>query len=157
MARIQDPGGNGGGGKRDKEIKKAKARQEKMERKEERKANSSKGKSLEDMMAYIDEDGNITSTPPDPNKKKEINVEDIQLGPARQVAEEPVGSPVRRGVVKFFNESKGFGFIIDQQTQNSIFVHIKQLLEPIKERDQVTFEIENGHKGPSAVNVKKVK
>lgn len=149
MARSQETVG-----KKEKEKKKAKQRQDKQERKEERKKENAKGKSLEDMMAYIDENGNISSTPPDPSRKKEINVEDIQLGPGRQLPEEPA-DPIRKGVVKFFNESKGYGFIIDQQTQDSVFVHINQLTEPIKEKDKVTFEVEKGQKGPSAVNVKK--
>jgi cold shock CspA family protein len=149
MARSQETVG-----KKEKEKKKAKQRLEKLERKQERKANSDKGKSLEDMMAYIDEDGNISSTPPDPKKKKEIALEDIQLGAARQEPAEPV-EVIRKGVVKFFNESKGYGFIIDQQTQDSVFVHINQLTEPIKEKDKVIFEVERGQKGPSAVNVKK--
>ena len=141
--------------KKEKEKKKAKQKQEKQERKEARKG-SNKGKSLEEMMAYIDENGNLSSTPPDPTKKKEINPEDIQLGVPRQVEEEPIEGP-RKGVVKFFNESKGYGFIIDQQTQESIFVHIRQLSEPIKEKDKVTFEVENGQKGLNAVNVQKEK
>ncbi|PSL43829.1 putative cold-shock DNA-binding protein [Chitinophaga niastensis] len=149
MARSQETVG-----KKEKEKKKAKQRQDKQERKEERKANSGKGKSLEDMMAYIDENGNICATPPDPRKKKVINAEDIQLGATKHEPEEPV-ELIRRGVVKFFNESKGYGFIIDQQTQDSVFVHINQLTELIKEKDKVTFEVERGQKGPSAVNVKK--
>ncbi|MCW3465340.1 cold-shock protein [Chitinophaga nivalis] len=149
MARSQETGG-----KKDKEKKKAKHRQDKLERKEERKANNSKGKSLEDMLAYIDEDGNITSTPPDPNKKREFNPEDIQLGVPKAV-DEPI-DPIRKGVVKFFNESKGYGFIIDQQTQESIFVHINQLSTPIKEKDKVSYEVERGPKGLNAVQVKKI-
>lgn len=140
--------------KHELEKKKARQKQEKLEKKEARKANS-KGKSLEDMLAYVDEDGNITSTPPDPSKKKEINLEDIQLGVPRQEAIPEPADGLHRGVVKFFNESKGYGFIIDQRTQESVFVHIRQLQEPIKERDKVVFEIEQGQKGPSAINVKK--
>jgi len=140
--------------KQELEKKKAKQKQEKQERKEARKA-TNKGKSLEDMLAYVDEDGNITSTPPDPSKKKEINLEDIQLGVPRQEAEAEPADGLRRGVVKFFNESKGYGFIIDQRTQESVFVHIRQLMEPIKEKDKVVFEVEQGQKGPSAINVKK--
>lgn len=140
--------------KQELEKKKAKQKQEKLEKKEARKANN-KGKSLEDMLAYVDENGNITSTPPDPTKKREISLDEIQLGvPRQESVEEPAGG-LRRGVVKFFNESKGYGFIIDQHTQESVFVHIRQLQEPIKERDKVVFEVEQGQKGPSAVNVKK--
>ena len=57
-------------GKKEKEKKKLKQRQDKQEKMEERKANAKKGKSLDEMMAYIDENGNISSTPPDPRKKK---------------------------------------------------------------------------------------
>lgn len=141
-------------GKKDREKKKNQKKQEKEERKAERKANNSKGKGLEDMMAYIDEDGNIVDTPPDPSKRKEINLEDVQLGAAKIDHEEV---KERRGVVKFFNTEKGYGFINDLKTQESIFVHINQLTEPIKERDKVTFEVEKGQKGPVAVRVKKEK
>jgi cold shock CspA family protein len=140
--------------KHENEKKKRQHKQEKQEKKEARKAN--KGVSFEDMLAYVDENGNITSTPPDPSKRKEINLEDIQLGVPRQdTAAAAPADGLHRGVVKFFNESKGYGFIIDQHTQESVFVHIRQLQEPIKERDKVVFEIEQGQKGPSAVNVKK--
>jgi cold shock CspA family protein len=140
--------------KQENEKKKRQHKQEKQEKKEARKANN-KGKSLEDMLAYVDENGNITSTPPDPSKKREISLDEIQLGVPRQEAAAEPADGLHRGVVKFFNESKGYGFIIDQQTQESVFVHIRQLQEPIKERDKVVFEIEQGQKGPSAVNVKK--
>jgi hypothetical protein len=59
--------------KKEKEKKKIKKRKDKEEKKEERKAMAPKGQSLEDMFVYVDEDGNITSTPPDPKKKKIIN------------------------------------------------------------------------------------
>jgi len=120
---------------------------------EERKANSGKGQSLEDMMAYIDEHGNITSTPPDPSRKIKINSEDIQIGIAKR--EDIPHDTVRNGVVSFFNEAKGYGFIRDLQTEESIFVHINALTEPLKENNLVTFETEQGQKGLSAVNVKK--
>lgn len=142
--------------KKEIEKRKLQKQREKQEKKEERQANSKKGKSLEDMMAYIDEDGNITSTPPDPSKKKEVNLEDIQIGVARQQEGEPV-SAIRTGTVTFFNESKGYGFIKDQRTQESIFVHVNGLLDRVRENSKVTFEVEMGHKGPNAVRVKLVK
>ncbi|MBW4891572.1 cold shock domain-containing protein [Mucilaginibacter sp. HMF5004] len=64
--------------------------------------------------------------------------------------------PNRKGTVTFFNESKGFGFIQDSVSQESIFVHIKALEEPIGEGDKVSFETEPGLKGPSAIKVKKI-
>lgn len=139
--------------KKEKEKKRLKKAQDKKERAEERKSNSDKGKSLEDMMAYIDEHGNITSTPPDPSKKIKINSEDIQVGVAKR--EDIVQEIVRNGVVSFFNESKGYGFIKDLLSQESVFVHVNGLTEQIKENDKVTFETEQGQKGLTAVKVKK--
>jgi cold shock CspA family protein len=141
--------------KKEKEKKRLKKQQEKKEKALERKNSSEKGKSLEDMMAYVDEYGNITSTPPDPDKKKKvIKTEDIQIGTARQ--ENVVQEITRNGKVTFFNESKGYGFIVDHQSNESVFVHINQLIDQIKENDKVTFEIEMGPKGPNAVRVKKI-
>lgn len=140
-------------GKKEKEKKKAQRKREKEEKKEERKANNDKGKGLDDMMAYIDENGNITDTPPDPRKRKEIDADAIQIGVARRVEEEY--DPIRNGVVTFFNDAKGYGFINDLQSQETVFVHVNQLTEPIKEKDKVVFETENGPKGLNAVRVKK--
>src|SRR3954462_15738510 len=98
--------------KKEREKKKAKQRQDKAEKMGERKANAKKGKSLDDMMAYIDEDGNISSTPPDPKKKKVFNVEDMQIGVPKYVPGSEEDS-VRTGTVSFFNNEKGFGFIKD--------------------------------------------
>ncbi|WP_026898239.1 cold-shock protein [Daejeonella oryzae] len=142
--------------KKEKEKKRLKKQQEKKENALERKASAVKGKSLEDMMAYIDENGNISSTPPDPTKKKKFNSEDIQIGIAKQDPSEQEEGP-RTGSITFFNESKGYGFIKDLTTQESVFVHINGLVDPVKENDKVTFEVEQGQKGPNAVNVKKVK
>ena len=141
-------------GKKDNEKKRAKKKTEKEERKAERQANAKSGQPLEEMLAYVDEDGNISSTPPDPKKKRIIKDEDIQIGVARRTAEDDV-DPVRTGSVSFFNDSKGYGFIRDAQTQESIFVHANGLAGgPIKEGDKVQFEVEMGQKGPTAVRVK---
>ena len=139
--------------KKEAEKRKAQKRKEKEQRKEERKANAKEGKSLEEMMAYVDEDGNITSTPPDPTKKRVIKEEDIMLG-ARKIEATNPADAIRKGRVTFFNDSKGYGFIKDLQSQESIFVHINALTGPIKENDKVTFEVEKGFKGPTAVRVK---
>jgi cold shock CspA family protein len=140
-------------GKKEKEKARLKKAKEKREKAEDRKANTSKGKSLEDMMAYIDEYGNITSTPPDPSKKIKVNAADIQTGVPKQ--EDLPPDAVREGIVSFFNEAKGYGFIKDMQSQESIFVHINALTEPLKENNRVSFQTEHGPKGLSAINVKK--
>lgn len=139
--------------KKENEKKKIKKRKEKEEKREERKLNANKGQSLDSMIMYVDENGNFSSTPPDPKQKKIVNQEDIQLGAAkRETIEEDV---VRTGIVSFFNDSKGYGFIKDKITQDSIFVHMNGLIDEIKENNKVTFEIEMTPKGPNAVNVKK--
>ncbi|RIJ34213.1 cold-shock protein [Pontibacter oryzae] len=140
--------------KKEKEKKRLKKRQDKEQKKEDRKATSNKGKGIEDMIAYVDDNGNITSTPPDPTKKKkEIKQEDIQIGVSRQEDLDPADL-LRKGSITFFNSSKGYGFIKDQDTQESIFVHQNDLSGPVKENDKVTFEVEQGPKGLNAVNVK---
>lgn len=60
------------------------------------------------------------------------------------------------GIVKFFNEAKGFGFIKENGTNKEVFVHITGLVDKIREDDEVSFDMEDGKKGPSAVNVKLV-
>jgi|SRR6476661_488318 len=141
-------------GKKDNEKKRLKKRTEKEEKREERKANAKAGQSLDEMLAYVDEDGNITSTPPDPSKKRVIKDEDIRISVAKQEDREE-DDPIRTGTVSFFNDSKGYGFIKDSQTQESIFVHVNGLAGgPIREGDKVQFEVEMGQKGPTAVRVK---
>ena len=137
--------------KKETEKKKQQKKKEKEQKKQDRKDNP-KSSNIEDMMAYVDEYGNITSTPPDPKKKIKINEADISIGVARQVATE--ADTIRKGTVTFFNESKGYGFIKDSETQESIFVHVNGLEEPIKENNKVTFETENSPKGLNAIKVK---
>ncbi len=139
--------------KKEKEDKKRKKKIEKEQKKEERKANSKGSKSFEDMIMYMDENGNFTSTPPDPSKRVAIREEDIVIGvPKNRVEAAP--DPNRKGTVTFFNDSKGYGFIKDSDTQESIFVHLNGLIDSIKENNKVSFRVEMGHKGPNAVDVK---
>ncbi len=139
--------------KKEKEKKRLKKRKEKQEKKEERRANS-EGGGLENMMAYIDEDGNITDTPPDPTiKKKEVKAESIEIGVPKKIDEGPV---VHTGRVEFFNDAKGFGFIKDANSQEKYFVHASGLIDDVVEGNQVTYDLEKGMKGMNAVNVKKI-
>jgi cold shock protein len=61
---------------------------------------------------------------------------------------------MKTGTVKFFNTSKGFGFIVDDEGGSEVFVHVSGLKQDIKEGDKVSFELEQGKKGPNAVNVR---
>lgn len=142
--------------KKEREKKKQQEKKEKAERKQERKDNAKSGSSLESMMAYLDENGNLVSTPPDPKKKIVINVEDIEIGVAKQAPVNPEDL-IRKGVVTLFNDAKGYGFIRDIETQESLFVHANSLSEQIKEQNKVSFEVEMGPKGANAVNVKLIK
>ncbi|MFD1769891.1 cold-shock protein [Sphingobacterium suaedae] len=61
---------------------------------------------------------------------------------------------MKEGIVKFFNETKGFGFITPNDGGREVFVHVSGLKQNIRENDHVSFEVEEGKKGPNAVNVK---
>lgn len=142
--------------KKEKEKKRLKKKKEKAERREQRKLEKAESgtKTFEEMLSYVDENGNLSSTPPDPNKKKvEIKLEDINLGATPR--DSSITERVRHGKVKFFNDEKGFGFIYDSASQESVFVHINNVEDgQLRENDKVTFEIEMGPKGPNAVLVK---
>lgn len=58
------------------------------------------------------------------------------------------------GIVKFYNEAKGFGFIVDDESQDEVFVHASGLVDQVEQNDKVTYELKDGKKGPNAVNVK---
>ena len=61
---------------------------------------------------------------------------------------------MNKGTVKFFNESKGFGFITEEGTNKEHFVHVSGLIDEIRENDEVEFELQDGRKGLNAVNVR---
>lgn len=137
--------------KRDNEKKKASKRKEKEERKLQRKASGTS--SFDDMIAYVDENGMITSTPPDENLKKEqINSEDIDIStPKKETVEK---ESVLKGRVEHFNSSKGYGFIKSLSSVDKYFFHISNAPQNISEGNVVFFEIERGNRGMNAINIK---
>jgi cold shock CspA family protein len=138
--------------KKEKQKKKAQKKKEKLARKEARKAEDKSGK-LEDMLAYVDEYGNIVDAPPDETKKKEeIKAEDIVLGVPTKVHNPE--DDIFHGRVSFFNTDKGYGFIKDKNSKESYFVHMNNCQAPIAENDNVEFELERGDRGMVAVKVK---
>jgi cold shock CspA family protein len=149
MAKSQDSYN-----KKEKEKKRLKKKKEKLERREQRKIEKAeKGdQTLEEMFSYVDENGNLTSTPPDPAKKIKVNAADIVIGASPRDDDGPEDIN-RSGQVKFFNDEKGYGFIIDAVTKDSVFVHINNVNDTIQENDKVTFQVEMGPKGPNAINV----
>jgi cold shock CspA family protein len=142
--------------KRDREKKKQQARKEKEEKKRERKENARDGNDLSEMMAYLDENGNLTSVPPDPSKRREISLDEIQIGVPKMEDRDPE-ERFEEGIITFFNDEKGFGFIRDTRTKQSIFVHSKQLASPVQLNDKVRFVIGKGVKGPEAMEVSLIK
>lgn len=135
--------------KREREQKRRNAKKQKAEKKLERKDNTSKGKSLDDMLAYVDEFGNLSSTPPDQNVKHAM---EIPPTVANSNALNPEAS-TRTGIVTFFDAGKGYGFIRDARTQESIFVHINSSNVQLENNLKVNFEVEKGPRGLAAVNV----
>lgn len=139
--------------KKEREKKKRKKKQAKIEERQRRKLEKKeRGKlTFEDQISYVDYNGNLTSTPPDPTKKEKIKAEEIVLGipPKADDSDESDKS----GKVKFFNEEKGFGFIVEDVSKESIFVHANDLSIQLKEGDKVSFKIESGIKGPKAVEL----
>jgi len=139
--------------KKELEKKKDQKKREKLKRKEERKA-SGGSKSFEDMIAYVDEFGMITDTPPDPKKKKtEVELESIAVSSPKQeeIEKEPL-----KGRVEHFNTEKGYGFIKDMGSVNKYFFHISNAPENITEGDIVNFELEKGQRGMNAVRIEHV-
>lgn len=141
--------------KKEVRTKKEKKRKAKAQRREERKENAGKS-NLDDMIAYVDENGNLTDTPPDPSDKTEIDPNDIDISIPKN-EDLPEEELIRKGVVTFYNDDKGFGFIKDKQSNASVFFHVKNTKEPIKENNIVTFQTEKGPKGPVAVDVEVIR
>lgn len=136
--------------KKEVEKRKDQKRKEKLKRKEERKTTGG-GKSFDDMIAYVDENGMITDVKPDENAKKtEINLDQIVISAPRREEEEIQDL---QGRVEYFNEEKGYGFIKDLGSVNKYFFHISKAPNGIKMGDVVTFELEKGPKGMNATNI----
>lgn len=137
-------------GKKENEKKKLARRAEKQKKKEEKKR-SNKVANFDDMIAYVDEEGRITSTPPvNGIKKEEIKLEEILISTPKKEKEIPV---VHRGRIEFFNTAKGFGFIKTLSGAEKYFFHVNNVLTDIAENDIVTYELERGPKGMNAIDI----
>ena len=139
----------------EKEKKRLKKREEKQKKKDARRAEA-KENPQGIQFAYVDFNGNLTDTPPDPAMREKVEAESIELGIPKKEdrgEEEPTN---KEGKVSFFDHSKGFGFILDSINQEKYFVHVSGLIDEIQENDKVTYELERGQKGMNAVRVKKI-
>ena len=136
--------------KTEKEKKRKKKREDKRKKMLARKAEAKESGTSGIPLAYVDFNGNLVDTPPDPSMN-------IVLGiPKKEEGDMEEFDPVRNGKVSFFDSSKGFGFIIDSENNEKYFVHVSGLIDEIIENDKVSYELEKGMKGMNAVRVKKI-
>lgn len=144
-------------GKRENEKKRLAKREAKLKRKEGRKSTKS---SFDDMIAYVDENGRITSTPPEvsandrkPKSASEqtsvVTSDNVETGRSESNTNE------RKGRVEHVNAEKGYGFIKEAAKTDKFFFHVSGLLEAIQVGDNVVFELERGKKGYNAVRIRK--
>jgi len=138
--------------KRELEKKREQKRKEKLKRKEERKANAG-GSSLDDMIAYVDENGVITTEMPTDEKKEEIKAEDIAVSTPKK---EEVEDVPLTGRVEHFKPDKGYGFIKDTASTEKYFFHISEAYPEIREGAMVTFELIKGTRGLNATKIQPV-
>ena len=142
--------------KSEKEKKRLKKREDKRKKMEARKAEAKESGKKGIEFAYVDFNGNLTDTPPDPSQKIKVDAESIEVSIPKTMPGDKVEiDPIRKGKVSFFDTSKGFGFIIDSENQEKYFTHVSGLLDEIAEGDSVSFELEKGQRGMNAVRVKK--
>ena len=106
-------------------------------------------------MAYIDENGNITDTPPSTLKQKPVLAESILVATPKRTNEPE--DDLKTGVISFFNVAKGYGFIRDESTRENVFFHVNSLKFQAKENDKVNYGTEKGLKGINAIEIVKAK
>ena len=139
-------------GKYEREKKRLKKREDKKKKKEERKEAKEDHSGIP--FAYVDEFGNLSDTPIDKDVKTTIDVTSIEISIPKKIEEEV--DPIRNGTVAYFDSSKGFGFIIDSETDEKYFTHVSGLIHEVIENDKVTFELEKGLRGMNAIRVTKI-
>ncbi|MBS7334046.1 MAG: cold shock domain-containing protein [Weeksellaceae bacterium] len=132
--------------KKEKDKKKVLKRLEKLNKREQRKENNNKGKSLEEMIVYVDVLGNFTDVPPH-LQDKEADLKNNERLEVKEIFIE--------GVVDNYNDAKGFGFIKVINTTDKIFFHFKESREQLKVGDNVSFKKVLTEKGFKATQISK--
>lgn len=133
--------------KKEGNKKKAKKKQDKVLRREDRKVNNNKGKSLEDMIIYVDKNGNFTSIPPHLQVEEDLISRNINSNET---------SEIHSGIINFLHE-KGYGFITEDKTRDSIFFNYDLNSFPFKKNDRVSYIKESSQKGFKAIQITKNK
>lgn len=140
-------------GKKEVRNKQLKKRKEKEKLKQERKE---QGKtSFDDMIAWVDENGQICEEPPLQENKQKVKAEDIEISVPKGGIK--TKDNTNKGKIIKYDNTKGFGFIKSMDLPDSVFFHINDCLDEIKEGDKVTFLTEKGAKGLKAAEIKLIK
>jgi len=140
--------------KKERDKKRRKRKQDKLDKKKQRQEEGAKP--VEFM--YLDADGNLTTEPQDLENREEVDIDVSTINVSTPKMEDrAVNKFSKTGVVKFYDPEKRFGFIIDPKSNMDYFVHVNDLVDEIKEKDEVEFEEGIGKKGKVALNVKLVK
>ncbi|HEX4886662.1 MAG TPA: cold shock domain-containing protein [Luteibaculaceae bacterium] len=135
--------------KQELEKKRARKKKEKAEKRLDRKSNNDKGKSVEDMFAYVDEMGRITDVPP---LKQAHSPQSDTINYSRTNDQKKTST----GTLSLVFKDKGIGYITEKSSRSSIMVQLNQLIGVINVRDQVSFEKKTTGKGFIAVQVRKI-
>lgn len=140
--------------KKEREKKKQQKRKDKEEKRALKKENIKSG-TLNNMIAYVDINGNFSDAPPkEGDDTMEVDASQIDVSTPKSVDMELDAE--RRGLVKFYNENKGFGFIVPQGSQEQYFFHESNVNGEVWDMDKVKFKLEKGEKGLNAVGVSKI-
>jgi cold shock CspA family protein len=139
-------------GKKEVRNKQAKKRKEKEKRRQEKKEKGTD--SFDDMIAWVDENGQILPEPPDDDQKEEVDAEQIEVSVPKGGAK--TKDMMHTGKVKNYDDAKGYGFIYCNQLNDSVFFHINDCTGEVKTGDKVEFKTEHGPKGLKAFNIEKV-
>lgn len=140
--------------KSEREKKRLKKREEKRKKMEVRKLDKESNGTQGIQMAYVDQFGNLTDTPPDPANKVKVKAKSIEISIPKQEKTTERFDPVHTGKVSYFDSSKGYGFIVDAVTNEKHFTHVSNIEHEISENDAVTFELAKGKRGMDAIKVK---
>lgn len=135
--------------KRTLQQRRARRRQEKIERRQQRRAEEAE--SYDEMIVYIDEFGNFTDVPPSEQKREKVKAENIDIG-IGGIAEQTEF----KGTITMFLSDKGYGFIREEDTGDSVFFHVNNANQPVAERDRVIYEKERTPKGYAAIRIRKI-
>lgn len=142
--------------KKERTKKRLQRRKEKeLRRDEKRLEGPAEPKGLDDMLAYVDENGNISLTPPDPKKMKKVVAEEILVSTPKDSELEGANEPTR-GEIIHFDSSKGYGFISDSMTKERIFYHISAIVgQELEVGDKVEYAAIKTPRGFQAETLKK--